>query len=98
MSNTKKTSDKAVIHKLDNKDRDTIDKVLLELEIVKDFNKIITDYADFDEYEDSKSKTDNILLTYYDIKRNKQSILTLLYETDQKINAIRGTLRDLMKQ
>ena len=48
MSNTKKTSDKAVIHKLDNKDRDTIDKVLLELEIVKDFNKIITDYADFD--------------------------------------------------
>ena len=98
MNNTKKTSNKAVIHKLDSKDRDTIDKVLLELEIVKDFNKIITDYADFDEYEDSKSKTDNILLTYLEIKRNKQSILTLLYETDQKINAIKGTLRDLMKQ
>lgn len=73
---------------------DTIDNLLLELEILKDFNKIITDYADYDEYDKGKDKTENILLTYYDIQSKKQSILTLLYETNEKINAIKNTLRE----
>lgn len=103
MSNVKNAKnlnniDNAVMHKLDKEDRDSIDNILVKLDVVDNFNQIITDYVDFQEYEKGKDVNENILLTYFEIKRNKQSILTLLYETKNKLDEIKETLQDLMEK
>lgn len=86
----------AVMHKLNNEDRDSIDNVLVKLDVLDSFYQIITDYVDFQEFDRGKDATENILLTYYEIVRNKQNILTLLYESKNKLDEIKGTLQDLI--
>lgn len=103
MSNVKNAKnlnniDNAVMHKLSKEDRKSIDNVLVKLDVIDNFNQIITDYVDFQEFDKGKDASENILLTYFEIKRNKQSILTLLYETKNKLDEIKDTLQDLMKK
>ena len=90
--------DNAVMHKLDNEDREKIDSILVQLDVLDEFNKIITDYADYQEVDNGKDLSENILLTYYEIHRNKHSILTLLYETKSKLDAIKSDLEELMEK
>lgn len=103
MSNVKNAKnlnniDNAVMHKLDSEDREKIDNILVQLDVIDNFNQIITDYADYQEYDKGKDLSENILLTYYEIRRNKQSILTLLYETKSKLDAIKSDLQELMEK
>ena len=103
MSNVKNAKnlnniDNAVMHKLDNEDREKIDSILVQLDVLDNFNQIITDYADYQEFDKGKDISENILLTYYEIRRNKQSILTLLYETKNKLDAIKSDLQELMEK
>lgn len=103
MSNVKNAKnlnniDNAVMHKLDNEDREKIDSILVQLDVLDNFNQIITDYADYQEFDKGKDLSENILLTYYEIRRNKQSILTLLYETKNKLDAIKSDLQELMEK
>lgn len=103
MSNVKNTKNlnnvnNAIMHKLDIKDRNSIDNVLVKLDVIDNFNQIITDYVDFKEVESGKNTNDNILLTYFEIKRNKQSVLTLLYETKSKLDEIKNILQDLIDE
>lgn len=88
--------DNAVMHKLDNDDRNTIDEVLVKLDVIDNFNQIITDYVDFQEFDKGKNATENDLLTFFEIRKNKQSVLTLLYETKSKLDEIKDTLQDLI--
>lgn len=103
MSNVKNAKnlnniDNAVMHKLDKEDREKIDNILVQLDVIDEFNKIITDYADYQEVDNGKDLSENVLLTYYEIHRNKQSILTLLYETKNKLDNIKQSLQDLMEK
>lgn len=103
MSNVKNAKnlnniDNAVMHKLDSEDREKIDSILVQLDVIDNFNQIITDYADYQEFDKGKDLSENILLTYYEIRRNKQSILTLLYETKNKLDAIKSDLQELMEK
>lgn len=103
MSNVKNAKnlnniDNAVMHKLDSEDRENIDNVLVKLDVLDNFNQIITDYVDFQEFDKGKDVSENILLTYYEIRKNKQSVLTLLYETKNKLDEIKSTLQDLMEK
>lgn len=98
MSNVKnlKNVNNAIMHKLDNEDRESLDNILVQLEVLNSFNQIITDYVDFQEFENGKDITENTLLTYYEIKKNKPNILTLLYESKNKLDDITNALQDLL--
>ena len=90
MSNVKNAKnlnniDNAVMHKLDSEDREKIDNILVQLDVIDNFNQIITDYADFQEFDKGKDLSENILLT-------------LLYETKNKVDDIKHSLQDLMEK
>lgn len=101
MSNVKNAKnlnniDNAVMHKLDNDDRNTIDEVLVKLDVIDNFNQIITNYVDFQEFDKGKDTTENNLITFFEIRRNKQRVLTLLYKTKSKLDEIKDKLQDLI--
>lgn len=90
--------DNAVMHKLDSEDRESIDNVLVNLDVVDNFLQIITDYTDFQEFVNGKDATENALLTYFEIRQRKENVLTLCYESKNKLDAIKKTLQDLMEK
>lgn len=80
--------------KLNIKDKDKIIDMMTELDILKTFINMITDYIEFEEFDKGKDKTENILLTYFNLKTNQHNMLNMCYESIGKIDKITKQLKE----
>lgn len=89
MSNIKGNNDAKKIN-----DMDKITSVINDLDVLESFIKLLTDYIDFEEFDKGKDKTENILLTYFDLQNNQHNMLNICYESISKIESIAKSLKD----